>query len=164
MRSSHGAIQPPPDSRKPTRNFGCRSQTPPQITARQASINLHRVGDDVPRAAAFEAVDANLRPAAAGAFVDAVRIHVRHAGMRVETALAAFLVLHRIAGDDALARADPAGAAEPGLGAAEDLLLDDEALLAVLVFDQPRRPVAEAGLHVIVPQIERLEHMPVGIA
>src|SRR5207248_8122775 len=89
--------------------------------------------------------------------VDAVRIHVGHAGMRVEPALAAFVVLHRITGDDALARADPAGAAEPGLRAAEDLLLDDEALLAVLVLDQPRRPIAEAGLHVIVPQIERLD-------
>src|SRR6202040_1592424 len=32
------AIEPPPDSRKPIRIFGCFSQTPPQITARQASI------------------------------------------------------------------------------------------------------------------------------
>src|SRR5256714_6651532 len=95
--------------------------------------------------------------------VEAVGIHVRHAGMRFKAALAAFLVLHRIPGAATLARAAPAGAAEPGLRAAEDLLLDDEALLAVLVLDQPRRPVAEAGLHVIVPQIERLEHMPVGI-
>ena len=83
--------------------------------------------------------------------------------MRVEPALAAFLVLHRVAGDDALAGADPTGAAEPGLGAAQHLLLDDEPLLAVLILDQPRRPVAEFRVHVLVPQIERLKHMTIGI-
>src|SRR5471032_3637328 len=31
MRSSQGAIQPPPDSRKATRSLGCRSHTPPQM-------------------------------------------------------------------------------------------------------------------------------------
>ena len=61
------------------------------------------------------------------------------------------------------ARADPAGAPETRLRATEHLLLDDEALLAVGVLDQPRRPIAEARLHVVVPQIERFEHMPVGI-
>ena len=59
--------------------------------------------------------------------------------------------------------ADRAGAAETGLGAAEDLLLDDQALLAVGVLDQPRRPVAESRVDVMVPQIERLEHMAIGI-
>ena len=38
IRSSHGAIQPPPDSRKAMRIFGWRSQTPPQMTLMQASI------------------------------------------------------------------------------------------------------------------------------
>src|SRR5438552_895334 len=38
MRSSHGAIQPPPDSRNATRNRGWRSTTPPQTTAIAASI------------------------------------------------------------------------------------------------------------------------------
>src|SRR5512133_3877166 len=84
-------------------------------------------------------------------------------GMRVEPALPALAVLHRVGRDDALPRPDPAGAAESGLRAAEDLLLDNEALLAVFVLDQSRGPIAEAGLHVIVPQIERLEHMPVGV-
>ena len=51
--------------------------------------------------------------------------------MRVEPASLALLVFHRVCRDDALPRADPAGAAEPRLRAAEDLLLDDEALLAV---------------------------------
>src|SRR5881409_3828619 len=38
MRSSHGAIQPPPDSKKPMRTFGKRSHTPPQMTLRATSI------------------------------------------------------------------------------------------------------------------------------
>jgi len=38
MRSSHGAIQPPPDSRNATLSLGCRSQTPPQIMLIAASI------------------------------------------------------------------------------------------------------------------------------
>jgi hypothetical protein len=83
--------------------------------------------------------------------IDAVRIHVGDAGMRIEAALAALPVLHRIGRDDALAGANSAGAAEPGLGAAEHLLLDDEPLLAVRVFDQPQRPIAEARVHVMVP-------------
>ena len=95
--------------------------------------------------------------------VDAVRVHVGHPRMRIEPAGLAVPVLHRVGGDDALPGADRAGAAEPGLGAAEDLLLDDEALLAVGVLDQPRRPVAEPRVHVMVPQIERLEHMAIGI-
>ena len=66
-------------------------------------------------------------------------------------------------GDDALPGADRAGAAEPGLGAAEHLLLDDQALLAVGVLDQPGRPVAEVRVDVTVPEVERLEHMTVGI-
>ena len=43
MRSSHGGTQPPPDSRKATRNFGCRSTTPPQIMLRARQHHLHRV-------------------------------------------------------------------------------------------------------------------------
>jgi len=38
MRSSHGAIQPPPDSGNAILIFGWRSHTPPQITLMQASI------------------------------------------------------------------------------------------------------------------------------
>src|ERR1700722_13420112 len=56
IRSSHGAIQPPPDSRKPTRSLGCRSHTPPQIML---------------SAAALEAVDADRRHAARPALVEA---------------------------------------------------------------------------------------------
>ncbi len=36
--SSHGAIQPPPDSRKPMRILGKRSHTPPQMTPSATSI------------------------------------------------------------------------------------------------------------------------------
>src|SRR6185503_9205992 len=83
--------------------------------------------------------------------------------MRVEPARLAFLVFHRVGGDDTLPGADRAGAAEPGLGAAEHLLLDHQPLLAVLVLEQARRPVAEARVDVAVPQIERFEHMTVGV-
>src|SRR5436305_7474373 len=83
--------------------------------------------------------------------------------MWVEPPGLAVPVLHRVGRDDALPGADRPCPAEPGLSAAEDLLLDDEALLAVGVLDQPRRPVAEVWVHVMVPQIERLQHMPVGI-
>src|SRR2546422_4873982 len=38
MRSSHGAIQPPPDSRNAMRKRGWRSTTPPQITLSATSI------------------------------------------------------------------------------------------------------------------------------
>src|ERR1700730_17818918 len=72
MRSSHGAIQPPPDSRNPTRNFGCRSHTPPQH-AHRSEHHFHRVRDNVLRAAALEAVDADRRHAAVAALVNADR-------------------------------------------------------------------------------------------
>ena len=94
--------------------------------------------------------------------VDAVEIHVGDAGVRIEAALASVLVVHRVGRDDALARADAADAAEAG-AAAEDLVLQQQALLAVLVLDQLRRALAVLRVHVVVPQRERLEHMPVGI-
>ena len=55
------------------RIFGCFSHTPPQITARQASIISIVWRDDVPGAAALEAVDADRRHAARRALVEADR-------------------------------------------------------------------------------------------
>src|SRR5690242_13449660 len=73
IRSSHGAIQPPPDLRKAMRIFGWRSQTPPQITLMQASIISNRVRYDVLRASALEAIDVDRRHAARRALVEADR-------------------------------------------------------------------------------------------
>ena len=39
----------------------------------------------------------------------------------------------------------------------------DQPFLAVLALDDPRRPIAEFRVHVLVPEIERLEDMTVGI-
>ena len=65
--------------------------------------------------------------------------------------------------DDALPRADRADPADAALAVADRVLLDDEPLLAVLALDDPRRPVAELRIDVFVPEIQRLEDVPVGI-
>src|SRR5207248_10913119 len=46
---------------------------------------------------------------------------------------------------------------------ADDMLVHDEALLAVLAGDDAGRPVAEPGVDVFVPEIERLEDVTVGV-
>ena len=65
--------------------------------------------------------------------------------------------------DDALPRADRADPADAALAVADRVLLDDEPLLAVLALDDPRRAVAELRIDVFVPQIQRLEDVPVGV-
>ena len=95
--------------------------------------------------------------------VDAVGIHIGDAGMRVEPARLAFLVFHGIGSNDTLSganRADPANADPP---VADLVLLDDEALLATVVLDDPRRPVTEFRVDVVVPKVERLEDVAIGI-
>ncbi len=83
--------------------------------------------------------------------------------MRVEAARLPFLVFHRVAGDDALARADRADPSDPALAVANRVLLDDQTLLAVLHLLDTRRPIAKLRVDVIVPKVERLEDMTVGI-
>src|ERR1700732_2442131 len=56
----------------------------------------------------------------------------------------------------------PPAPPDPALAVAARVLLDDEPLLAVLLLDDPRRPVAELGIDVFIPEIERLENVPVG--
>src|SRR5439155_1612079 len=180
MRSSHGAIQPPPDSRKPMRIFGCFSQTPPQITARQASIisivwvMMCRAPRPAKRsmptcgipAAARRVVDRAGEQAQARiekGRVDPVCVHVGDALVRDKAAGLAILVFHRIGRDDALPRPDAADAADAALVVADDMLVHDEALLAVLAGDDAGRPVAEPGVDVLVPEIERLEDVTVGV-
>src|SRR5262249_20899226 len=94
--------------------------------------------------------------------VDAVEIHVGDAGVGIEAALAPVLVFHGVGRHDALPGADAADAAE-ARAAAEDLLLQGQALLAVLVLDALARPTAILGIHVVVPQGERLQDVAVGV-
>src|SRR5258708_5356913 len=88
---------------------------------------------------------------------NAVRIHVGDPGVRVEPARLPFLVFHRVAGDDALARADRADPSDAALTIADRVLLDDEALLAALHLLDARRPIAKLRVDVVVPQVERLK-------
>ena len=82
--------------------------------------------------------------------------------MRVEAALAPVLVFHRVGGDRALPGAHATDAAEARL-AAKDLLLQEQALLAVLVLDQLGRALAILRIHVVVPQRKRFQDVPIGI-
>src|SRR4051794_11653018 len=70
MRSSHGATHPPPDSKKAMRTFGCFSHTPPQITARQASIISIVCVTMCCAPPCREAVHADLRHAGRGALME----------------------------------------------------------------------------------------------
>jgi hypothetical protein len=69
----------------------------------------------------------------------------------------------RLCVDDALPRPDGADPADAALAVADHVLLDDEPLLAVLCLDDPRCAVAELGVDVFVPEIQRLEDVPVGV-
>ena len=71
MRSSQGAIQPPPDSRKPTRSLGWLLAHTAPDHAHASEHHLHRVRDDVLRPATLEPVDTDRRHAAVAALVDA---------------------------------------------------------------------------------------------
>src|SRR5579883_690828 len=95
--------------------------------------------------------------------IDAVGIHIGDALMRVEAAGLAVLVLHRVSGDHALARADRADAADTELRVADRMLFDNQPLLAIFALDDFWRPVAELGRHVLVPEVERFENMAVGV-
>jgi len=56
---------------------------------------------------------------------------------------------HRLGGHHTLARADPTDAAHPLL-AAEHLLLNQQAFLAVVVDDELRGPVAERWVNIVM--------------
>jgi hypothetical protein len=82
--------------------------------------------------------------------------------MRVEAARAPFHVLHGDVVDSALAGADAADEAEP-FRAAEDLALDEQTLLAVGVDDHLRRALAIGRIDVLLPDVDRLEDVTVGV-
>jgi len=82
--------------------------------------------------------------------------------VRVEPAGAAFLIGQIVVEHDPVARADRAQRPQTLL-AAEGLAVDLEALLAVGVGEALRPPVAEGRIDVMLPQIDRFEHVPVGV-
>ena len=63
----------------------------------------------------------------------------------------------------ALARADPADAAEAARRVSERALLNDQPAFAVRVFDEARRPIAVFRVGVLLPQLERLQDVTVGV-
>jgi hypothetical protein len=95
--------------------------------------------------------------------VDAVGSHVGDAFVRVEPAGLAVFVRHCVGLDDALPRPDRPDPPDADPAVADRVLLDDDSLLAVLTPDDPRRPVPKRGIDVFVPQIQRLEDVPVGV-
>src|SRR6516164_2268137 len=94
--------------------------------------------------------------------VDAVGIHVGDALVRIKPARLSVLILHRVV-DDTLPRPDRANPPDAALAVADRVLFDDEPLLAVLALDDPRRAVAKFRIDVFVPEIQRLEDVPIGI-
>jgi hypothetical protein len=83
--------------------------------------------------------------------------------VRVEPAGLAVLVGHRVGFDDALTRADRADPADVDPAVTDRVLLDDEPLPAVLRFDDLGRAVPEFRIDLFVPQVQRLEDVPVRI-
>ena len=82
--------------------------------------------------------------------------------MRIETTLAALLVFHGVVHHGAVAGPHPAKRAETFL-AAEQLLADLQALLAVRIADQLRRLIPIFRVDVVAPEIERLQNVSIGI-
>ena len=83
--------------------------------------------------------------------------------MRVEPAGLAVFVFERVRGNDPLAGSNPADPSDADPAVADHVLLDDEALLPVVAFDDARGPIAEFRIDVFVPEIERLENVTVRI-
>jgi hypothetical protein len=94
--------------------------------------------------------------------VDAVEVHVGDPRVRVEAARAPVHELHRRLVHLALPGADGADDVQPFL-AAQHLVFDEQALLAVGVDDDLGSAVAEAGVDVLVPDVHGLEDVTVGV-
>ena len=82
--------------------------------------------------------------------------------MGVEAALFAFAVGHRVVANDPVTGTDRAERSE-ALAPSKRHAIDAQALLAVLVDKQARRAIAKRRIDVVLPQIQRLEDMPVSI-
>src|SRR5207302_1782367 len=83
-------------------------------------------------------------------------------GVGVEAALAALDVLHGGVGHRTLPGSDGPDEAE-ALRTAQHLALHAQALLAVGIHEEPGRAVAVRRVDVRVPQVHRLEHVPIGV-
>src|SRR5260370_861757 len=119
--------------------------------------HLHRMRDDVTPAAPLETVDSNRRHAARCTLVETDReIEI------LRRAPEPVMILLRAA-DRPLPRPGRAYPPDAALAIADRALRNDEPLLAVLLLDEPRRPVAELGIDVFVPEIQWLEDVSVGI-
>src|SRR5206468_9240973 len=94
--------------------------------------------------------------------IDAVQVHVRNSSVGVEASLPALDVLHSAVVHRALPGSDPADETE-ALRAPQDLALDEQPFLAVGVDDHPRRAGAVCGIDVLVPDVDRLEDVSVGV-
>src|SRR5439155_894378 len=94
--------------------------------------------------------------------IDAVGIHVDDARVRVEPAPAPFGIFQGAGLDDSLPDADGTQAADPPR-IPQQLAFDAQAFLAVFVDDKPRPALAEFGIDVLVPQVERLEDVTVRV-
>src|SRR5712692_5116735 len=94
--------------------------------------------------------------------IDAVGIHVDDARVRVEPAFAPLGILQGAGLDDALPDADGTQAADAAR-VAQQLAFDAEAFLTVFVDDEPRPALAELGIDIPVPQVERLEDVAVRV-
>ena len=94
--------------------------------------------------------------------VDTVGIHVGDARVRIESALLAFPVCHRVVADHTVTGADRAERAKTS-ASAKSPAVDAQTLLAVVVDKQARCPVTKARIDVVLPQIQRLQDVAVGI-
>ncbi|SRR6266542_7140936 len=90
-------------------------------------------------------------------------VSVTMRGMRVEPARLAVLVFQRVGSNDALPCADAADPADANPTVTDHVLFDDEPLLAVITLDDARRAITKLRVYVVVPQIERLEDMAIGV-
>src|SRR4029077_16850815 len=88
--------------------------------------------------------------------------HVGNARVRIEAALLALFVCHRVVADDAVASTNGTQRAKTS-APAERPAVDAQTLLAVLVDEESRRPVTEARIDVLLPQIQGLQDVAVGI-
>jgi hypothetical protein len=82
--------------------------------------------------------------------------------VRVKATRSALGISNRV-GADALARADRTDPANANLAVTDRALLDHQLLLAVFALYDARGAVTELGVDVIVPEVEGLEDVAVGV-
>ena len=96
--------------------------------------------------------------------VDAVKVEIRNPRVRVEAALAAFVVFH-LDGRPLMVFPGADAAAQPQslISAGEHPPFEDHVLVAALVDMASGRAITKRRIDVILPQVQRLQHMAVRI-